>query len=240
MLSTVKRLHFAGGEPLFMDEHYLALEHLIEIGNTDVVLSYNTNFSTLRYKKYDVVTLWNKFKKVDVWASLDGMFKKGDYQRKGQKWETIEENIRTVQKKCPSVLFGVNITVSILNIMDIPAFYQYLVDNKLAAPDRINLYLLFFPDHFRITNLSPALKEKVLKQFEDFEKNYLANIPNNTQFRNHINAVLSFMMSEQGQSRKEFQHWINAVDTVRGEDFISIYPELSEMMFNEQQMTNQV
>jgi organic radical activating enzyme len=34
LLPTVKRLHFAGGEPLFMDEHYATLEHLIEVGNT--------------------------------------------------------------------------------------------------------------------------------------------------------------------------------------------------------------
>ena len=32
MLPGVERLHFAGGEPLFMDEHYEVLEHLITIG----------------------------------------------------------------------------------------------------------------------------------------------------------------------------------------------------------------
>ena len=142
VLPNVKRLHFAGGEPLFMDEHYKALEYLIAIGKTDVTLSYNTNFSTLRYKKYNVTEMWNKFKTVDVWSSLDAMGAQGDYQRKGQKWEKIEENIRTVQKECPTVLFGVNVTVSIFNILHVPAFYRYMVQNKFVQPERMNLYLL--------------------------------------------------------------------------------------------------
>src|ERR1051325_9408309 len=97
LLPHVGRMHFAGGEPLVMDEHYRVLDYLISIGKTDVTLSYNTNFSMLRYKKYNIVELWNKFKRVEVWASLDGMGEQGDYHRKGQRRHKIEENIRTVQ-----------------------------------------------------------------------------------------------------------------------------------------------
>jgi MoaA/NifB/PqqE/SkfB family radical SAM enzyme len=232
MLSNVKRLHFAGGEPLFMDEHYASLQHLIDTGNTDVVLSYNTNFSTLRYKKYNVIELWKKFKQVEIWASLDGMFQKGDYQRKGQKWEKIEENIRGVQQQCPNVLFGVNVTVSIFNILDIPAFYQYMVDNKLVRPDRMNLYILFSPHQFNIINLTPALKAKALQQFQDFENNYLNTLPDSdtANIRDHVKAVITAMTSEQGARINEFRESINEVDALRDENFISVYPELGEMM----------
>lgn len=230
LLPGVKRLHFAGGEPLFMDEHYRTLEYLISIGKTDVTLTYNTNFSTLRYKKHNVVDLWNKFKKVDVWASLDGMGEKGDYQRKGQRWDTIEENITTVQKECPTVLFGVNATVSIFNVLYIPEFYQYMVECKLVLPDRMNLYLLFSPEYFNITNLPPSVKEKAIRQFENFERNYLNTLPDSGNIKNHVNAVVTFMMSENGTRQKEFQHWVNAVDTIREEKFISTFPELAEMM----------
>lgn len=229
-LPGVKRLHFAGGEPLFMDEHYQSLEHLIEIGNTDVVLSYNTNFSVLRYKRYDIVELWNKFKVVDVWASLDMMGEKGDYQRKGQKWEKIEENIRIIQQQCPGVKFGVNITVSILNVLDIPAFYRHLIDNKLATPDRINLYLLFDPSYMNITQLTPALKAEVVKRFDEFDKAYLATLPDASRARNHIAAVINYMQSENGDQQKEFRKWIAAIDGTRNEDFLSLFPELSSLM----------
>jgi MoaA/NifB/PqqE/SkfB family radical SAM enzyme len=228
-LPNVKRLHFAGGEPLFMDEHYKALEHLISIGNTDVVLSYNTNFSTLRYKKYNVIDLWNKFRKVDVWASLDMMGAKGDYQRKGQKWEKIEENIRTVQRECRSVLFGVNVTVSLFNVLDVPSFFQYMVENKFVDPTRMNLYLLFDPSYQNITNLSPALKKEVERRFAAFE-NYLDTLPDSTNIRNHARAVLTYMNSAQGAGQSEFRHWTNTIDVIRSEKFADTFPELAEMI----------
>lgn len=213
-----------------MDEHYQSLEHLIEIGNTDVVLSYNTNFSVLRYKRYNIVELWNKFKVVDVWASLDMMGEKGDYQRKGQKWEKIEENIRVIQQQCPGVKFGVNITVSILNVMDIPDFYRHLIDNKLATSDRINLYLLFDPSYMNITQLTPALKAEVVKRFDEFDKTYLTTLPDASRARNHIAAVINYMQSENGNQQHEFKKWITAIDATRNEDFLSLFPELSPLM----------
>jgi len=230
LLGGVKRLHFAGGEPLFMDEHYKALEHLIAIGKTDVTLSYNTNFSTLRYKKYNVAELWNKFKTVDVWSSLDGMGEQGDYQRKGQKWEKIEENIRTVQAECPTVLFGVNVTVSIFNILHVPDFYRYMVEHKLVQPERMNLYLLFDPSYLNITNLPLAVKQKAIAQFEELDKNFLSTLPDASKIRNHISAVITYMMSAQGAEQKEFQHWVSAVDALREENFAAVFPELKEMM----------
>ena len=234
LLPEVKRLHFAGGEPLFMDEHYQTLEHLIAIGKTDVALSYNTNFSTLRYKQYNVVELWNKFKKVDVWASLDGMDERGDYQRKGQRWKTIEENIRMVKQQCPSVIFGVNATVSIFNVLHIPSFYKYLVEQQLVLPERMNLYLLFSPEYFNITNLTPALKQKAVQQFEELERSYLNTLPDSANIKNHIQAVITYMQSAEGNAQKEFQHWVKAVDNSREENFVSTFPELEEMMAENQ------
>jgi MoaA/NifB/PqqE/SkfB family radical SAM enzyme len=230
LLPDVERLHFAGGEPLFMDEHYRTLEHLIAIGKTDVNLTYNTNFSTLRYKKNNVIDLWNKFHKVDVWASLDDMGDRGDYQRKGQRWRDIEDNIRTLQRECPPAVFGVNVTVNIFNVLQVPEFYRYMVENKFVQHDRMNLYLLFFPHYFSIVNLSPALKQKALQQFESLESELLNRLPDASKIRNHVQAVITHMMSENGTKQKEFRHWIKAIDKVRGENFSSTFPELAEMM----------
>ena len=230
LLPDVKRLHFAGGEPLFMDEHYQILEHLISIGNTDVHLTYNTNFSTLRYKQHNVTELWNKFKTVSIWASLDGMEERGDYQRKGQKWKDIEENIRTVQQKCPHVFFGVNITVSLFNVLHIPAFYKHLVQNKFVKPDRVNLYPLFYPHAFTVTNLTPAIKGKALKQFDSFEKEFLHSLSGSSKIKDHIKAIVTYMLSEQVSRQKEFQEKINSVDEIRSEQFATTFPELSELM----------
>ncbi len=230
LLPTVKRLHFAGGEPLVMDEHYRVLEHLISIGNTDVNLAYNTNFLTLRYKKYNVIDLWNQFRKVDVWASLDGMEQRGDYQRKGQRWNVIEENIRTLQRECTSVVFGIDATVSIFNVMHIPGFYQYMVENKFVEPDRMNLYHLHEPDYFCVTNLTPQLKHKAAGLYDNFISGYLQTLPDASKIKEHVAALIKFMQSEQKEKQAEFQNRINEVDALRNENFASIFPELAGML----------
>lgn len=230
LLPTVKRLHFAGGEPLFMDEHYATLEYLIEIGNTDVNLTYNTNFSTLRYKRYNVIELWKKFRQVDIWASLDGMGEKGDYQRKGQKWNEVEENIRTIQRECSNIFFGVNVTVSIFNIFHVPDFFKHMVEQKFVSPDRMNLYPLFGPNHFCVDTLPKELKEKATVLYADFELNYLNKLSKSENIKNHCKSVSTLMNSNERNLAGEFNHTIKSVDTIRGEDFSQVFPELTSMI----------
>ena len=47
----LEQIYFAGGEPLIMEEHNRILKLLIEKGNTNVRLIYNTNLNELCYKK---------------------------------------------------------------------------------------------------------------------------------------------------------------------------------------------
>lgn len=229
-LPTVKQIHFAGGEPLFMDEHYRLLEKLIELGNTDVVLTYNSNFSTLRYKKYDVIEMWKKFKRVELWASLDGMGEKGDYQRKGQRWNKIEDNFREVIQQCPNVLIGVNVTVSIFNIFDVCDFYNYMVENKFVQPQRVNLYCLFGPECFSIVQLPPELKAKAAARMDAFLKNKVHEIPNHENFQNHLLSVRKYMFSEQGNLQQVMRERILKVDELREEKFADIFPELADLV----------
>jgi MoaA/NifB/PqqE/SkfB family radical SAM enzyme len=229
LLPDVKRLHFAGGEPLVMDEHYRTLQHLIDIGKTDFTLSYNTNFSTLRHKGYDLPDLWSRFDKVEIWASLDGMGAKGDYQRKGQHWPVIEDNIREMQRRCGNVLFGVNVTVNVFNVLHVPEFYRYMVKNGLVSPDRMNLYLLFYPYEFSITNLTEGLKSQVRENYSSFIADYLPTVGNSGHFSNHVQSIINRMDSEEGTLKHEFIQSVESLDRLRGENFLKIFPELKEM-----------
>lgn len=232
LLSNVKRLHFAGGEPLFMDEHYRVLEYLIKIRKTDVNLTYNTNLSTLRYKRHYVIEYWKQFERVDVWASLDGMGSQGDYQRKGQKWDIVEGNIRTIQAECPNLMFGINVTTSILNIFHVPSFYKHLVENKFVSPDRVNLYLLFTPSSLSVTNLSPELKKQVEVLYKSFKADFLDQIEDSQKIKSHINAVLNLMNSKQDKQLAAFKNLITSVDKIRDENFLEVYPELKSMFLD--------
>lgn len=229
LLPDVKRLHFAGGEPLVMDEHYQTLKHLIDIGKTNLTLSYNTNFSTLRHKGCDLPDIWKKFDKVDIWASLDGMGEKGDYQRKGQRWSLIEENIREIQQRCTNVLFGINVTVSAFNVLHVPDFYRHMVKAGLVSPDRMNLYLLFFPYEYSVTNLTENLKRKVRESYHALIDE-LSEYGDTGYFKNHLQSVVNRMDSETPSLRAEFNKSVQELDRLRDERFTEVFPELKEMM----------
>ena len=92
ILPYVENGYFAGGEPLLQPEHYFLLRKLKEIGNTNVDLSYATNFTLLFATKYDVLKHWDGFKSVEMMASIDGTHKRGDLMRKNQEWDTIVAN----------------------------------------------------------------------------------------------------------------------------------------------------
>ena len=49
-VDVVEKVYFAGGEPLLMDEHWQILDMLDEAKKYDVVITYNTNLSVLKYK----------------------------------------------------------------------------------------------------------------------------------------------------------------------------------------------
>jgi radical SAM protein with 4Fe4S-binding SPASM domain len=54
-IHTVEKIYFAGGEPLLMDEHWYILDLLQKYQRYDVRISYNTNLSTLIYKKKNIL-----------------------------------------------------------------------------------------------------------------------------------------------------------------------------------------
>ena len=82
-----------------MEEHYRILKKLDERKMYHVRLKYNTNFSQMVFKKLDVMEIWNRFESVKIGASLDGMGKRGEYLRKGQSWEQVEENRKRIDAK---------------------------------------------------------------------------------------------------------------------------------------------
>ena len=87
ILPTVQTIFFSGGESLLMEEHRRILEMLIDRKMFHVALDYTTNFSVADFKGMNFFKTWERFEKVRVAASLDGMGQRAEYLRKGQKWE---------------------------------------------------------------------------------------------------------------------------------------------------------
>lgn len=234
-IHDVEEIYFAGGEPLIMDEHYMILEKLIEVGNTDLSLRYNTNLSYLKFKKWDTLKLWENFKSngkstVGIYASFDGIGKIAEYARKGTKWGVIEDNIKTCLQA--DVSFNVSCTVSIFNILHLPDFVDKLVELGVCFY-HIGLYnVLTFPHYYHINILPKNIKKEVEHRLnthlqgmkEDMKKDF------EPKYKSIINYLYSELHAPLEESEKDLLKYTRGLDKIRKESFEEIFPEYSEWM----------
>lgn len=193
-LLQAEEIYFAGGEPLAIEEHFLLLEWLIKNGATQVRLRYNTNFSMLKFKNYDVLELWKHFSEVEVLASLDGTGELGEFIRKEMSWETILENREKI-RILPHVKFKISPTISVFNIQHLPSFYRECLKLKMIAPTDIYFNILERPSHYNIKILPLIVKRNIEKEYLDFFDWMNRNeIP--TSVRSMFQECLDYMKAE--------------------------------------------
>jgi radical SAM protein with 4Fe4S-binding SPASM domain len=232
---SVEEIYFAGGEPLLMEEHYYILQKLVEVGNTNLRLRYNTNLGYLKFKQYDNLELWKPFIEQDygnvtIFASIDGFGINAEYSRKGTKWNVIEENI----KKCldAKINFHISCTTNIFNVMYIPEFVEHM--KSLGVP-HYNIHLnnvLTNPHHYHINILPDNLKQEVKKRYIRHLKS-LDEI-NANELRPKYESIFNFLDEPLAESRekieKALKYTTELLDDGREEKyrFLDVIPEYKD------------
>jgi len=225
-LDYVEQIYFAGGEPLLMEEHYRILDELEKRERFDVRLIYNTNFTETSLKGRSVFDYWKKFDSVAVGASLDAADARGEYIRKGTKWDRVTKNREEMLKVCPEVDFYVSPTLSIMNAWHLPDFHRDWVSRGFIRAQDLNVNILQDPPHYRIDIAPDDYKQKLKEKYENhlewlrpFDKLNRASVG--------FESAISFMMSTNNQHLiPEFWSRTRQLDEIRNEDILDILPEL--------------
>ena len=228
---TVKRIYFAGGEPLAAKEHYWILKHLIEVGNTDVWVEYNTNLSMLKNAelKLSVVDYWKKFSSVNIRVSIDGSGKKGEYIRKGTDWELIENNFKYIKENLPNVILGIASVFQLTNALHLPDFYEDWVEKGLLDDNLFhhsNIIPLTGPEQLSSHILPKNVKFLVREKWNRFMDRNLKE--EHFNFKRYANDCLEYMDSENlyESGKREFEKFTWYLDKIRKEKFSDVFPEL--------------
>lgn len=221
--------YFAGGEPLITEEHYIMLEEMIRKEKTDIVLRYNTNASNIKYKDYDILDLWKRFKKVELSCSIDHFGERAEWLRHGTNWGEVESNL-LLFRNLDFINFQINTVFSIFNYLTLPEFYDYLKSKDILRENDWyhSLYLAVHPSYYSAKNMPKILKnratEKAKKFVESNKDNYklLSNLMNNgINFANESDTWEKY-----GQT---FLEHTRSGDRIRNEDFFKTFPELIEL-----------
>ena len=224
------QIYFAGGEPLIMEEHNRILKLLIEKGNTNVRLIYNTNLTELRFKKESVIDLWKHFPNVCVAASLDDMGERAAVIRSGTKWDDVEQNIRDIKRECPHIDFMISPTLSLMNIWNFVKYHRYMIDQGFIEPKDFNLNILQGPAEYRIDVLPAELKLQFKKQFEEHIEWLRPRDPINRATGGFEGAVAFMMSTDNSRLLTDFWETTSDLDWSRNERLMHVVPELEQIL----------
>lgn len=223
------QIYFAGGEPLIMEEHYRILKELVRQERFDVKLIYNTNFSRLNLKNEDVLDYWKLFNNVSVGASLDGSYTRGEYIRKGTKWNDIVRNRERMIEKCPSVDFYVSSTVSIFNLLHVMDFHREWVERGLIKAQDWNINILQGPDRDRIDVLPQYYKDLARDKINE----HIEWLQPKDHLRRAVTGYESMIKFMDGGNKshllKEFFRINDLSDNYRKESFETTFPEYAQL-----------
>lgn len=234
-LNNIKRLYFAGGEPVMLTEHYEILQHLIDIGRTDVKLTYNTNFSKLVSGKKDIIDYWKQFDNITIGASLDGSHEKGEYIRKGIVWSEVEKNIQRLRKECPHIYFYVSPTVSIMNAYNITEFHKEWYEKGYIRINDFRLNVLYGPETYCMKNLPKNHKDTLIELYKKhiswlIEQAEVDCEPTDSQCHSDYVRLIEFI--ENTEPSHEWQDsWFKHfwTDKNRKENFFEVFPEYEDL-----------
>ena len=233
-LPFLQKIYFAGGEPLIDKNHYLILEKLIEIGRTDILLSYNTNMSHIKHKKWDCLRLWSNFKNVQISASIDAIGKPLELIRKGANWDVIWKNIFSVKLFCPWIKFNIYPTVSIMNIFNLTQTIQFFIDKKIILNSgNIKLNLLNDPDYLNVNILTAAEKNVVISNL----RIYLDQLKNSCDLdlyehlKKEFLILNNFLYPDLSHLRPAFRKYTFTLDKSRTEKTAQVIPELFSLLY---------
>jgi MoaA/NifB/PqqE/SkfB family radical SAM enzyme len=235
-IDNVKRIYFAGGEPLLMPEHWQILDKLVEKKRFDVKLSYNTNCSVLEYGKKNVVDYWKQWNlgKLEVWPSLDEIGERAELIRSGTVWNKVEENLLNLCQY-DNIILRPGMTIGAWNVFRLPEIITYLVDlgvikrhseiYKYINYNNFFINLLDYPKHYHVSILPDDFRKSVVEKLKTFIEDY------NKKYNTDINSIFTQIFHELEQpfnlvAAKKFLIVTEQVDSVRNEKLFDVIPEM--------------
>ncbi len=221
---NLRQLEFYGGEPMWNTTHLELLRDLIESGLAPKInLAYSTNGS--RPPNPEHIGLWENFKSIVMSFSLDGGFQWHSYLRYPGQTSDFSQGVRVAKALTRlwgprKMIFGSNVTVSLLNVYYLP---EIVHDLKAKVSPVVDLHLAFNPDYYSIRHLPLNVKAIITEKLK------------RSNFADQFQGVINFMNDNEAIPAKleEFVIWTCRMDIYRKQDFRQTFPEYYELLKGE-------
>jgi len=245
----VKKVYFAGGEPLIQPEHYEILEEIKNLNRLDQIdFTYSTNLTTLDYKSTNIIDYWSKMKKLRVLVSIDEVtVDRLHYIRYPSDLNKLVENIKLLNSRLTNIGqdWVITPTWSIMNMHRMKEILNFFLENDLLPHTFYNSYIweydvhniiLMGPERLAVSGAPEEWKKHIHLKLDEYKDWYIATLiplKNKELQRHSINVITTTIdrfhkaVDETNNTTKDDRlNWITTLDNARSTNFIDTFPEL--------------
>ena len=223
MIPYIDTIKLAGGEPLFMPGVIKLLKWCVETNNTHLRLDITTNGTRSQGK---VIKWLEKFKRVDIQYSIDGIGYVNDYIRHKSNWDIIDQNFNYYKTLDNVHTVNILLTVQACNAYDLVNVINYwknnathsLVFNIVDWPPDMSVDVLPYEDRVNIAN---ALESEI-QSLSDQMREKLPRIDAT------IHRLLSQDVENIDDLRLSFAKRVQKYDEIRNADIGKVNNKLKE------------
>ena len=218
-LESLEYLHFMGGEPFMVPEHFQLIERLVNDPNIDTsntTIGYNTNGTY--FPTNENFELYNKFKTVMFHLSVDDIGPRFEYERTLANWEKVRDNIVKFMKvRSDKIKIIIDPTIGIHNIFYVDKIKEEF--NKLGFP------LDLAQDHYVFSGendcrvLPKEVKDVIVQKFKNDNSPWMCSI---MEYLNSKDYDINYW--------KTFINTTEQLDKIRNENFKEIYKEYFKIL----------
>jgi hypothetical protein len=233
-IKNLKSVYFAGGEPLISEQHFILLDWLSKnIKNTDntdiknLTIHYNTNLSVLNYRNFNFVKYWNKFIRVHLAISCDGVGKIGEYQRVGFNHNIFINNLKKLREYAvpaattnpiDGISYSFQYTATIFNIEHVFDFIDYMISNNFIDTEEcISFYYAWGPQQLSLNNIPEKDKIRITKLFNKKIKKLSSE-----KTKNELISIINYMNSDATLGTSEVNDLVSQLDSLHSTDYRNI------------------
>lgn len=212
-------LTISGGEPLIDEDCYTLVEMVKSESKSLRSIAFSTNMTMLNSKLIDLLVQLDI--KVYFNTSVDGPPHIQEYIRVNSRWDKMLKNISYLKSLSDNFYFGINSTISALNVGYVPELLETLEQAEQDLDIKFT-HIMLTP--VLESNLHPSsLPQKV----KDFYKDKLSKVSNKSKIpESHLLIPTSIELLDKQQPDEElFMTFIKEFDKATNTSYKDIYPE---------------
>lgn len=229
-LDELNMLHFMGGEPFMVPEHFTLLRKMIEnpaINTKNIKLRYNTNGTY--WPTTEQFEIWEEFYRIELLLSVDDVGAKFEYQRKQANWDEVRENLikyKRLQKnswreneQVRKYNCRIDPTVNIYNIWDIGKLSEEFAELGYEMDELQNHFVTGGWNDCRV--LPQNIKDIITEKHKDYTNGWVVEAIkylNTPKIKHPFHNITLFYKTMMYQ------------DHLRNERFVDLWPDLYHLI----------